>query len=141
MFDTKTINLISILQNCGVKGEPCDDWLVKDLEQQLGIKLPAAYKAFLLLAGHDFTPFHGSQYTLDDDLSELQRNGQNIFRKDHEMLPLGSFVFFVHQGFVIRFFLLEDGDDPPVFEYVKGWPPAKQLAPRFSEFLKSEING
>ena len=69
----------------------------------------------------------------------MQRAGRNIFREDRTHLPSDAFVFFVHQGVALRFFLLDSGDDPPVFEYVEHCPPAIQLAPRFSEFLVREI--
>ena len=31
-----------------------------------------------------------------------------------------AFVFLVHQGYACNFFLLHDGDDPPVYESVQG---------------------
>jgi hypothetical protein len=49
-----------------------------------------------------------------------------------------AFVFLVHQGVAVWFFLLASGDDPAVYEYVEHSPPANQLAPHFSEFLCSK---
>lgn len=50
-------------------------------------------------------------------------------------------MFFAHQGFVVRYFLLDDGPNPPVHEYVERWPPAKRLAARFSDFVIGEATG
>src|SRR5438874_1603325 len=122
MIDAATESLMGVLREGGVSGEPCDDWELRDLEAQLRVELPPTYKAFLLLAGRGFGPFEGSHYALDD-LAEVQRAGRRIFRADDSDLPGGAFVFFVHQGFVVRFFLLDDGVDPAVFEYVEHWPP------------------
>ena len=138
MIDADTESLMTVLRGGGVSGEPCDEWEVRDLEQQLRVEFPAAYRAFLHLAGHGFGPFEGSHYAVEDDLAELQRTGRRIFRADGGDLPGGAFVFFVHQGFVVRFVLLDDGPDPAVFEYVEHWPPVKQLAAKFSEFLLHE---
>ena len=103
--------------------------------------MPPAYKAFLLLAGHGFRSFEGSHYAGDDNLAELQRTGRRIFRRDGDDLPAGAFVSFVHQGVAVRFFLLGDGLDPPVYEYVEHSPPAKQLSGRLSGFLLREAQG
>jgi hypothetical protein len=139
MLNADTESLMEILRRGGVAGEPCDRWKVRDLEQQLGVEFPAAYRAFLRIAGRGFQPFEGSHYAVEDELADLQRAGRRIFQSDGGDLPGGAFVFFVHQGFVIRFFLLDDGPDPAVFEYVEHRPPARQLAARFSEFLLREV--
>jgi SMI1 / KNR4 family (SUKH-1) len=139
MIDAATESLMAVLRDGGVSGEACDEWEVRDLEAQLRVELPAAYKAFLLLAGRGFGPFEGSHYAVEDDLASLQRAGDRIFRGDGSELPGGAFVFFVHQGFVVRYFVLDDGADPAVFEYVEHWPPVEQLAARLSGFLLQEV--
>jgi hypothetical protein len=141
MIDATTESLMAVLREGGVSGEPCDEWEVRDLEQQLRAEFPLAYKAFLLLAGHSFGPFEGSHHAVDDDLAGLQRAGLRIFRGDGSDLPDGAFVFFVHQGVAVRFFLMDDGMDPAVFEYVEHWPPVKQLSARFTDFLVQEVRG
>jgi len=139
MIDAATESLMVVLRDGGVSGEPCDEWEVRDLEAQLRVEFPPAYKAFLLLAGHGFGPFEGSHYAVDDDLAGVQRAGRGIFRGDGGDLPGGAFVFFMHQGVAVRFFLLDDGADPAVFEYVEHWPPVKQIGARLSEFLLQEV--
>ena len=139
MIDPITQEFVAIFRNGGVNGEPCDEWQLHDIEQLLGVELPPAYRAFLLIAGHGFGPFEGSRHTFDDDISELQTACRTIFRRDQADVPSGAFAFFVHQGVVVRFFFLNAGNDPAVFEYVEHWPPAIQLAQSFSEFLLHEI--
>jgi SMI1 / KNR4 family (SUKH-1) len=138
MIDSATANLVAVLTESGVSGVPCDEWQVSDLEQQLRIDLPAAYKAFLLVAGQGFSPFEGSHYAVEDDISDLQRSGGQIFKRHGNNLPTGAFVFFVHQGFAVRFFLLDDGFDPAVYEYAEQWPPIR-LSGRFSDFVREEV--
>ena len=139
MIDAITEHFVSILRSHGVTGVPCDEWQVQEIEDGIGVILPPAYKAFLLLAGQGFAPFERSHYAFEDDLAELQRAGRRVAGSDRMELPGDAFVFFVHQGVAVWFFLLDDGDDPAVFEYVEHSPPVKQLAPRFSEFLLQQI--
>ena len=35
-------------------------------------------------------------------------------------LPNGSFVFWMHQGYMMAFFKEDDGDNPPVYFYSEG---------------------
>jgi len=138
-IDEVTQELMLVLRAGGVIGVECDKWQVRDIEQQLEVQLPASYKAFLLLAGSGFAAFEGSHYAVEDELQELQKVGRRVLQKDGGELPSGAFVFFVHHGYVVRFFLLNDGNDPSVYEYVQGWAPIKQLAARFSEFVLQEV--
>ncbi len=139
MIDAPTQEFMSILKRDGVTGSPCDEWQVTDLEQELHLELPAAYKAYLLLACQGFEPFEGSHYAVEDDLAELQRAGQRILRREGNKLRTDAFAFLVHQGYAVQFFLINDGADPAVFECVENWPPVKQLAAHFSEFLSQKV--
>jgi hypothetical protein len=140
VIDTATEHFVSRLRDAGVRGLPCDEWSVADLERDLRVQLPAAYRAFLLVAGNGWEPLEGSHYALEDDLAGLQRAGQRIAQHEETTLPVDAFVFFVHQGFACRFFLLQDGDDPAVFECVEGAGPITRVALRFSEWLLGELS-
>ena len=113
-----THDYVTALRAAGISGEPCDDLTVRDLEQQLGVSLPAAYRAFLLVAGHGFPTWTGSHHTVDDDLPELQRTARRLLKERGASLPTDAFVFLIHQGAAVQFFLLGDGDDPAVFQWV-----------------------
>jgi hypothetical protein len=145
MIDQITESFIALLGQHGVTGDPCDEWQVHDLEQQLKVSLPAAFKAFLLLAGQSFRPFDGSFYLLDPETfdwhspRDLQQRANWIMQKSGQSPPPDAFVFFVHFGTAFRFFFLNDGDDPPVFEFVEKSTRATQLARRFSDFLLDEV--
>jgi hypothetical protein len=138
MLDEETRNMIDLLRRGGVSGTPCDEFEARDLEQSLRVKFPVPYKAFLLIAGDGFASFEGSHDALEDDLVELQRTGKRIMEADGNIAPGGILTFFVHQGFVVRFFFLNDGNDPAVFEQVEH-SEIKQICPHFSEFLFGEI--
>src|SRR5687768_2308041 len=110
--DQRTRDFVASLHAAGISGEPCDEWAVRDLEQQLGVSLPPAYRAFLLVAGNGFPTWVGSHHTVDDDLPELQRMAGRLLRERGSSLPTDAFVFLIHQGAAVQFFFFGDGHDP-----------------------------
>ena len=139
MIDAKTESFVALLRNYGVNGEPCDEWAVRDLEQQLGFDLPPAYRAFLVVAGNGCESLEGSHYAVEDNLASLQHTARRIMKRDGADLVTDAFVFLVHQGYAFNFFLLNDSEDPAVYEYVQGMPPVRQVAARISEWLSNEV--
>jgi hypothetical protein len=139
MTDPATQSFISSFREAGVTGIPCDEWEITQLQQDLGLELPPAYKAFLAIAGNGFAPLEGSHYALKDDLSELQKDGQRIAAREKSTLPAGAFVFLVHQGFACLFFVLHDMDDPAVFECVEGGGPPRAVSLRFSDWVREQL--
>ena len=140
MVDATTETFVMRLRDLGLSGAASDQWTVRDLEQQLHVELPAAYRAFLIVAGNGWEPLEGSHYALEDDLANLQRSGQRIMKHDEAKLPDDAFVFRVHQGYAFNFFLVHDGEDPPVYEYVEGIPPIQRVAARFTDWLADELS-
>src|ERR1700761_2887189 len=102
------------LRDIGLSGEACDEWTVRDVEQQLGVEFPPAYRAFLTVTGNGWAPLEGGHYAVEDGLANLQHSAQRIIMRGGATLPDDAFVFRVHQGFALNFFLFQDGEDPPV---------------------------
>ncbi len=124
---------------CGLQCLPCDEWQVADIQEELRVDFPAAYKAFLLLAGRGCEPLEPSKYTIDDDLAGLQRSGRRIMQHENLAVPQDAFVFFVHQGFVCHFFLLDNGDDPSIYQCVEGMGPFQRIASTFSQWIFDQV--
>jgi hypothetical protein len=138
VIDPVTQSFLTLLRDGGLRGLPCDEWTVSDIARQLKVELPRAYLAFLLLAGHGCEPLEGSHYAVDDDLAGLQRAGHRIARHEKTELPKDAFVFLVHQGFACQFFLLDDGDDPAVYQCVEGMGLERVMS-HFSEWVLGEV--
>jgi hypothetical protein len=144
--DESTAAFVKALRNNGLTGEACSEDMIRDLEQQIAITLPAAYRAFLLVAGRGFRTWEGSHHTVDDILGlddqwpPLQSWGERLLKRHRSHLPEGAFVFFIHQGAAVSFFLLDGGDDPAVFQWIdyKEFQPPRQIAPSFTEHLATE---
>ncbi|WPV63913.1 deaminase domain-containing protein [Chitinophaga sp. LS1] len=116
----------------------CSSFQVRSLERYFKIKLPMVYKDFLYAMGIDAgrfmkgsDAFYRHLYNLKDGfLSEL-------FYTDLELLE-NSFVFWTHQGYQYAFFLLDAGDNPPVYYYLEGETEFKKIE-SLSAFWEREM--
>ena len=99
--------------------EPCTTEEINILEKQLKISFPGAYREFLLWMGHGAGRFlrgaeffYGRLFVLLDWANEVLE--ENHFPGN---LPQNAFVFYMHQGYEFAFFIVGEGDDPPVYYY------------------------
>jgi hypothetical protein len=123
----------------GLTGTPAAAQEVEALGRQLGVVLPAAYQAFLLILGRDGGPeFIGSDCTVRH-VPALQRGAVELLRRGGSpaILPEKAVVFLMHQGYSF-FHFVADGkaDDPPVFRYCEGEPAPSCVAASFSAWLR-----
>ncbi|MEO7019177.1 MAG: SMI1/KNR4 family protein [Ktedonobacteraceae bacterium] len=125
---------------------PCTLGEVAQLEQQIGHALPAAYREFLLWMGRSGGGFLTGSDCFYRSLADIQEGAKELLQEDHfsGTLPDNAFVFFMHQGYQFNFFLLNEGDDPPVYLYFEEIPTSTSFAlicPCFSDFILTEIDG
>ena len=114
---------------------PASECEIAEFECALGIKLPAAYVAFLSIAGNGFSGFEGSHYSLQDDLATLQQSAPRM-SPGAVRLPSEAFVFKAHQGFAFHYFL-PGADNPPVYEFVRGVKANDRVADSFVSIVIS----
>jgi hypothetical protein len=141
-MDETVAEYVSRFRLLGLTGSPFRPEQVASLERHLGLLLPAAYKAYLLIAGEYPPPAlvgsdcHGGYlYQLRDGAKELLRECGNPFE-----LPADAVVFMMHQGYQFMYFCADSfGDDPPVFYFIEGmtreYAPEQRLE-RFSAWVK-----
>jgi SMI1-KNR4 cell-wall len=116
---------------------PCTEAEVAALEQTLAYPLPAAYREFLLWMGNGGGGFMDGQECWYHNIAFNQREAVLIMNSIGYPLPEHAFVFFMHQGEQFSFFVLGEGDDPPIYDYHEsmGTVPARLFDPHFSVFL------
>ncbi len=101
--------------------KPCTEEEVVRLEQARSVKLPQAYREFLLWMGSS----GGSLFIGSDcfyrDLPLIQKGAVELLEEDQFplKLPEDAFVFYMHQGYNFDFFRPSEGDDPPVYYYLE----------------------
>lgn len=122
---------------------PCTEAEVKALEKQLNVRLPGAYREFLLWMGKDGGKLFRGTDCWYELLPKLQSWARELLAENglSDLLPTDAFVFLMHQGYQFMFFRLSEGEDPPVYHYDQ---PSRQTsfmtaAPSFSAFLESLI--
>ena len=121
----------------GVTGDPAYPKDVAALERHLGLPLPAAYRAYLLVAGNGPPPgMVGSDctlrrvYTLREGAERLLSRGGSLLT-----LPTNAVVFWMHQGYQFAYFLAGSDGDPLVSYYHERRAGSVVEESRLSEWL------
>lgn len=146
---------------------PCSEIDVSDLERKLSIKLPDAYREFLLWTGQT-GGFLSFTYCNCHNLQQLDVGAREILSqvKPSPHLPGKAFVFALDQSPMFCFFRIGDGDDPKVYLFIEpglkryfqeapkeSWPLTWQFLydarakndfhefePSFTSFLNAEMD-
>jgi hypothetical protein len=64
----------------------------------------------------------GTDVFYGDDLPSLKEGALELFHEndiDGALLD-NTLVFYLHQGYVVQFMRLSEGDDPPIYGYAEG---------------------
>jgi SMI1-KNR4 cell-wall len=131
----------------GEKVIPCTSTEVDVLESMLPhpYRLPLAYKEFLLYGGHRMGSLT-SAAELDYRGAEIQLEigyHEDFFPRvygsnENGRIPSDIFLIMEHQSYYYQFFLLTEGEDPPVYSWEKGkggLVECDKFADSFSDFL------
>ncbi|ROU08307.1 SMI1/KNR4 family protein [Lysobacter enzymogenes] len=121
--------------------EGCSQEEVDALAKSIGRPLPKAYVEFLLAMGRKAGDFMAGTDTFWRHLSWLQKTAERLVaERSAAPLPESAFVFYMHQGYEFGYFLLDEGDDPPVYQFVtmkaRSERVTDSLTGYFNEMLK-----
>ncbi len=95
---------------------------INQIESDLGLRLPPNYRAYMRDPGLGANDrLIGSDWDLGV-IIELQSEARELLAENEEVFQLRNedFVCMMHQGYMFQFFPCDQGDDPPVYEYVEG---------------------
>src|SRR5436190_23038579 len=124
-MDDNVAAFIRRYEAMGLEGTPACPEEVAALEEELGARFPAAYKAFLFILGRDGgSDFVGSDCTIRH-LPHLRGGADELLRRcgSQDTLPERAFVFLMHQGYSFFYFVADQtSEDPPVYAYLEGDP-------------------
>ncbi len=104
------------------KNQPCSPKEVERLEHDLKLKLPEAYREFLLWCGHGCGFLISDRYfwggVRGASYRELLEEEMKIQNLPMTLIPSDAIVFYVNQGgYVYAFILTSEGDNPPVHTF------------------------
>lgn len=138
MNSPQTQKFLARYADLGFSGEPCSSAEVQALEHQFQIRLPAAYRAFLLFMGRrPDESFDGSDCAYRH-LAGLRTGAERLLLESGQPFSLRGqdFTFFMHQGYQFLFFPCDDAsDDPPVYHYLEQEPATEKVYERFSDWM------
>ena len=145
------IILEKFLAKFGGEAIPCTKEEVEVLESMLPhpYRLPAAYKEFLLYGGKKsgnlFNMLNISDKQAKFSLDIKYRDffdGLDAFGGNNERLPSDIFVIEEWQSYSFTYFLLTEGEDPPIYfwhEDKGGLEDSEKINDNFSGFLREKI--
>ena len=132
-----TAEFVARYRALGLGGSPLTPDEVAALERHLGLPLPAAYRAYLRIAGAEPPPELVGSDCHGDYLYLLRAGAEGLLRECGRPfdLPADAVVFLMHQGYQF-FFFRADGctADPPVFYFIEGMTTPAAPERRFERF-------
>lgn len=124
-----------------IDGVPCTEEEVSALERDVGVRLPAAYRAMLLVIGREsYSKLVGTDVTIGW-LRRMQPYARELLEANGRPfeLPAEAFVFLSHQGYQFAYFVADGANnDPAVYFYLEGRGAPEMLAERFSDWLVAQ---
>jgi hypothetical protein len=137
-MDDNVAALVRRYEAMGLEGTPASPDEIAALEQQMGVKFPAAYKAFLFILGRDGgSDFIGSDCTIRH-LLKLRGRAEDLLRRcgSQYTLPEKAVVYLMHQGYSFFYFVADQtSEDPAVYAYLEGDPAPVKKAESFTAWL------
>ncbi len=127
---------------------PCSEAEVQSYETQLGLKLPLAYKEFLLWGGHGIGVgwnhiMRGSEFYFDafyyDDRRPYYRDLMKHDDLDYSVLDEQTIIIFSHHDYQCAYIRADEGENPPVYFYLEGESEIVKESDSYSEYLEGVI--
>ena len=110
---------------------------ITELERQYGVRLPSAYRAFLL-GSHPNVNAHLIGADIDMHyLPKLKNWAKELISENNVSFTFSEnhFVFLMHQGYYFMFFACDGSNNPPVFSYFEGQPAPALEFDSFSDWI------
>lgn len=118
----------------------CSQVEVDGLVRSLGQSLPMAYSEYLFCMGHGAGSFLAGTDTSFGHLHRLKNSATSLLQENsRNPLSVNAFVFYMHQGYEFGYFLLGNGEDPPVYQYVEGGGEPEIAWSSFSAYLTNML--
>lgn len=119
----------------------CTEAEIQSLENVLQIQLPEAYREFLAWVGKQAGAFMDDDEWrhIGDTLVFIQQEAQELRRYYSLKLPMNAYVFLMHQSSVFYFFILSEGNNPPIYTEDNTGDKFRKEYCSFTEFLEHTI--
>ncbi|WP_281169174.1 SMI1/KNR4 family protein [Terrimonas ferruginea] len=130
----QTTNTISNIYNEGMTEAE-----IRDLEMQVGLTFPQAYKEFLYIGGRVANMLAASDNAVvDGEWKEMMEIAQEELSEKEIKLNNAFWVFSSYEPEQFLFYYFDEGENPPVYRYDDG--NIQQVNNSFSDFINDTID-
>lgn len=121
MIKLKSVKEIaSFLKSRGETLKPLSLSEIQKVENHFNVLFPSEYKDFLLLMGKSAGRFMEGSSVFIDELYSLQSWGMELCEENGLTAPENAFVFYMHQGYKMAYFINSDDSNPQVYYFEEG---------------------
>ncbi|GAA3930314.1 hypothetical protein GO495_07425 [Chitinophaga oryziterrae] len=134
--------LVKHLEGKGCELFPCSKVDIIEAEKYFNIELPLIYKEFLLVMGNGAGAFMRGSSVFLNELYDLKDGAIEIMHDNNlGLLPDNAFVFWLHQGYQMAYFLIDGPSSLPVYYFGEGAGinEVKLIFERFIDFLDAQL--
>ena len=111
-------DLVNVLESKGEKLTPLSHKELSSIESLSSLGLPQLYKDFLLKMGKGSGSFMRGSSVFYDEIPNLKEWSDELLEENEfEKLPENVFVFWMHQGYQLAFFVLGESNNPDVYSF------------------------
>lgn len=115
----------------------CSTSEIAEIEKNVGLRLPAAYREFLAEMGRSMGDFYRGTDITYRWLPGMTQAAHELVDEDESdiRLPEDAIAFMMHQGYQFMFIRASEGEDPPVYYYMEMSGKFVRKAERLTQFL------
>ncbi|WP_375559716.1 SMI1/KNR4 family protein [Bernardetia sp. OM2101] len=134
-------SLVDFLKLSGEVFTPLSQKKIDSLQRLYDINLPIAYIEFLTVMGKGASRFMRGSSVFYPELLELKDWAKELTDENNmSELPKNAFTFWMHQGYQMAYFLVDDSPNPTVYYFSEGnknndWIEVSS----FTEFLEMQL--
>lgn len=120
-LDTAKAKFSEVFQGTNFVPKPASEGEIQEMEQELHLTFPPAYREFLLWMGHGAGGFASHFIFNIHRLPRNQESARELIEDEGLILPDDEIVFcWGNQGYYFKFIQAHDGDNPKVHDYYEG---------------------
>lgn len=113
--------LALLLKVLGERLRPIEHEEFMKIQNFVNKPLPKVYKEFMLTMGRSAGSYMLGSDIFYDKVFDLNNWGRELLEENgFKELPVDAFVFWMHQGYQMAFFILGESDNPIVYYYDEG---------------------
>lgn len=114
-------DIIDILKNNNIKAEPLSVEEINRFEKSCEVIFPDVYRCFLQEMGKGAGLFMLGSDVFYKDITDLSEGAEELIEENNlPKLPENAYVFWMHQGYQMAWFICNGNPNPDVYFFTEG---------------------